>query len=125
MADQRKGGGSTGTAGGTDVEPLRGGMKEIDRDRTGPGPEHRSYPGQQDERETAERKDPPAPVHDVHVSEGGLTPQGMPGQGATPTPPRGEIEATAGKKIEQERGEVENESANAPRRDPSSRGVDR
>ena len=125
MAVQDKGGGSTGTAGGTDVEPLRGGMEEIDRAGTGPAPERRTYPGQENERETAERKDPPSPYHDVHVSEDGLTPQAMPGQGTTPARPRGEIEATAGKKIAQERGELENEGANAPRRDASERDADR
>lgn len=122
MADQGKHVG-TGTAGGADVEPLRGGMKEIDHGET--GAERPTYPGQEDERETAERKDPPSPYHDMRVSADGLTPRAIPGEGTTPTPPRGEIEATAEKKIEQERGGLENEGGNAARGDPSDRGVDR
>ncbi len=134
MADQRRHAGSSGTEGGKDVEPLRGGMDEIEHGDAGPRPERPGYAGQENERETPAKKDPPgqretpakkdppSPYHDVKVSEGGLTPQAMPGEGTTPERPSGEIEATAGRKIPQERGELENEAANTPRRDPSSRG---
>ncbi len=122
MADQRTRNDSSGTEGGKDVEPLRGGMDEVERGDAGPRSERPAYAGQENERETAAKKEPPSPYHDVKVSEGGLTPQAAPGEGTTPERPRGEIEATAGRKIPQERGELENEAANAPRRDPGSRG---
>lgn len=120
MADRRRTNPS-GTGGGTDVEPLRGGMAEIKRGEDRPASKRRSYAGQENERETAEKKEPPSPYHDVRVSEGGLTPRATPGVGPTPSRQRGELEATAGEKIQQERGSLENEGGNAPRQDPSSR----
>ena len=120
MAD-RKHTHSSGTDGGADVEPLRGGMAEIERGKDGPRPERPSYAGQENERETAEKKEPPSPYHDMRVSEGGLTPQATPGEGPTSSRPRGEREATADEKIQQERGSLENEGGTVPRYDPSSR----
>jgi hypothetical protein len=125
---------SSGNEGGTDTEPLHGGMNEIDREEGASGshrradrdretaPERPGYAGQENERETPARKDPPSPYHDVQVSEGGLTTRTMPSEGTPPSPSKGELEATAGQKIPQERGEFENEAANAPRRDPTDRG---
>ena len=109
MSERREasGGGPSGTAGGVDLEPLRGGTREIERGEL--GPEH-------DLQREAE-KDPPAPYHGLTVPEGGLSPRAEPGEGETPGPSRGEIEATAGEKIAQERASLENEGGQTPRTD--------
>ena len=119
MADTREGGprGGSGTDGGTDVEPLRGGMREVDAGRL--GPEH--------DRDRAVREgeaSPPAPYHDVDVPH----PDGL-AAGATPTrrPPPvlrpDQIDRDAGGKVAQERGDHENEAGNAPRHEPGSAGT--
>ena len=130
----------SGTQGGIDLEPLRGGMREAERGATGaqggPIPADRPvHPGEEHEREsparrepgrrTTEEGDPPAPYHGDAAPAGGLAPRVAPGEGTAPQRPEaGEVEAIAGKKIPQERGDLEREGANAPRRDPASRGVD-
>jgi hypothetical protein len=117
MAERRDGGrqGDSGTAGGTDVEPLRGGMAEVSR-------------GDPGERETSARKDPAAPYHDSAAPEGGLVPRGAQGGGSAPpqrAPDKGrnEVQREAGGKIGQERGDQENEAGNAPREDPGAPGA--
>ncbi len=141
MADRKAGTRDpSGTEGGTDLEPLRGGMREVDRGAMGPQggpvpPERPVYPGEEHERDTAarreprrettEEKDPPAPYHGETVPAEGLAPRVAPGEGTAPQrPTSGEMEATAGRKIPQERGDLEREAGNAGRRDPASRGVD-
>ncbi len=131
----------SGTAGGKDLEPLRGGMREVDRGAVGPqggdvdAARPPPTPGQEHEpetsavreprRETAEEKDPAAPYHVTATPAGGLAPRATPGQGTGPQrPTAGELEATAGRKIAQERGELDREAAHAPRADPADRGVD-
>ncbi len=126
--DERREGDASGTAGGTDLEPLRGGMHEIERGQLGPEgdpPERR--PAQREpppSRPRPPEKDPPAPYHGVAVPEGGLSPVAEPGEGPTPEPARGEVEATAGRKVAEERSDLEREAGNSPRRDPAGRGVD-
>lgn len=123
MADRdRKVRGPSGTAGGTDVEPLRGGMREEERREAGP--------------ERGSRRDPPAPYHDSALPEGGLAPRAMPGEGAPDDLSSGaggaspaertaneSVHETAAKKIPQERTNFEREGANAPRTDPGARGA--
>jgi hypothetical protein len=115
---ERRGG--SGTDGGTDVEPLHGGMAEVSRDGREPSAEL-------DDRHAA-RKDPPAPYHATETSAGGLAPSGSvrsgtQGGGATPrqgTPPNpgeaGESARGAGKARET-RDDHQNDAANAPRGD--------
>jgi hypothetical protein len=112
MAETRGGGRShdSGTSGGTDVEPLRGGMEEQDKGLVGPGP-------------TA-TDEPPAPYHGTAVPEGGLAPRGEPApdRGSTPregAPPepgdRGESATHPDDKIRQERRNLEREGRNTRR----------
>jgi hypothetical protein len=117
MAERRDGGrqGDSGTAGGTDKEPLRGGMAEVSRGNAG-------------ERETSARQDPAAPYHDAEVPEGGLATRGAQGGGSAP-PQRapdkggGEVQRDAGGKLHQERGDHENEGGNVPLEDPGAPGA--
>jgi hypothetical protein len=117
MAENRDGGrrDASGAAGGTDVEPLRGGMAEQDRK------EGRARKG------SVTTDDPAAPYHAARLpEEDGLVPRGRPGPegGSTPregTPPDpGEAgESARGQdKIAEERRDLENDAANAPRHDP-------
>jgi hypothetical protein len=110
----------SGTAGGADVEPLRGGMEEVERGELGPE--------RAPERDRAARgsgrgaaKDPPAPYHGLDVPEGGLAPRVAPGEGApppaSPRPSPADIDAHAGEKLHQERADHENEAGNARRED--------
>ena len=122
MADRRQRD-SSGTSGGTDVEPLRSGMKEEDRKRGSASPERLRYPGEEHERETSARKDPPSPYHDISVGEGGLAPRARPGEGTPPPPSPRELGVSADRKIGEERGDHENEAGNAPRTDPAARGA--
>jgi hypothetical protein len=123
MAERRDG--DSGTSGGADLEPLRGGMREVEEGRLGPGRDPAG--GRREAGEDAAgvpRRDPAAPYHDTALPEGGLAPRAAAGEGPTPPPSRGELEATAGEQVDRERGDVENEAGNAPRRDPARRDVD-
>jgi hypothetical protein len=111
--DEARQGGS-GAAGGTDVEPLRGGMKEAE--------------GAGADREGRCLGAPPAPYHDAKSPEGGLSPRGRSGgKSAVPqnAPERdaGDVDREAGGKLHQERGDHENEAGNAPRHDPGASGA--
>jgi hypothetical protein len=113
MAERRDGGrrDASGTDGGTDVEPLRGGMKEVEGGRG--GPEHRA------------EADPPSPYHHVAVPEGGLAPReagvhGASSSGSVPEQSGAEVNRDASRKLGQERGDHENEGGNAPREDPGA-----
>ncbi|MFL5272003.1 MAG: hypothetical protein ACJ79E_08055 [Anaeromyxobacteraceae bacterium] len=113
MAERRDGGrrDASGTDGGTDVEPLRGGMQEVEGGRG--GPEHRA------------EADPPSPYHDAAVPEGGLAPReagvhGASGLGSVPEKAAAEVNRDATRKLGQERGDDENEAGNAPREDPGA-----
>ena len=135
MADRRVGPGrdGSGTAGGADLEPLRGGMDEVERGEV--GPEHGPGTGSAHDEPRRSGRDaagppgasqerPAAPYHDATLPEGGLAPRAEPGEGPTPAPSRGELEAAAGRKIADERANLEREGANAHRRDPAARGAD-
>lgn len=112
MAKRKQGGqrDESGSSGGTDLEPLHGGMKEQEGGLVDP------------RRETA------APYHDTAVPEGGLAPRGAPGPegGSTPregTPPapgeHGESAKPADQKIDEERRNYEREGSNARRGEPT------
>lgn len=112
MAKRKQGGrrNESGTSGGTDVEPLRGGMNEQEGGLVDP------------------RRETSAPFHDPAVPAGGLAPRGAPAPegGSTPrkgTPPEpgehGESGTSADRKIDEERRNYERESGNAHRREPT------
>src|SRR5690349_8504417 len=112
----RRGGGrrdASGTDGGTDIEPLRGGMKEVEGGRAGP--------------ENRAEADPPSPSHEVAVPEGGVAPReagvhGASSLGSVPERSGAEVDRDASRKLGQERGDHENEGGNAPREDPGASG---
>jgi hypothetical protein len=104
--DGRRGG--SGTDGGTDVEPLRGGMKEASGEGRAP------------------KGEPAAPYHGVTTAAGGLAPHGATQGGGTTsregTPPDpgegGESARGHDEKIAESVGNHEREGANAPREEP-------
>ncbi len=97
-------------------------MREVERGEL--GPEHDPAARAAEDETGAPEKRPAAPYHDATLPEGGLAPRAAAGEGATPPPSAGAIEATAGRQIGQERRDLENEAANGRRDDPSARGVD-
>ncbi len=112
MAKRKQGGrrSESGTSGGTDVEPLQGGMKEQEGGLVDP------------------RRETEAPYHDLTVPEGGLAPRGAPAPegGSAPrkgTPPEpgehGESAKHADQKIDEEQRSYEREGGNAPRHEPT------
>src|SRR5689334_19320441 len=113
-------GDASGTDGGKDVEPLRGGMKELERGEAGPRGRGPSIPTH------LPIDEPLAPYHETLVPEGGAAPRGgeVPEGGSTPregTPPEpGEVQTDQDAKIRQERHDHENEGGNTPRHDPAT-----
>ncbi len=109
MASSRRGaraGRGSGTAGGTDLEPLRGGMREQEKAKVGPEYEH------------APDREPPEPAPE---RRGGRAPATEPRHGRTrregtpPTPSGEEIERATGEKVHEVRADYENGAGNAPR----------
>ncbi len=122
MAERRRGEGrdASGTSGGADVEPIEGGMREVDAE----GGELRPH--------DAPEKQPAAPYHGMSVPEGGLAPRAQPGEGSPEDAPgpgdaqpsaRRRIDEGASGSIREERRDLENEAGNAPRTDPGARGA--
>ncbi len=106
--------GDSGTSNGADLEPLRGGMREVGEGRV--GPEHEGH------REVGEGEaSPPAPYHDLDVPHpGGLAAGATPTRRPPPVPDAADVDRRAGDKIPEERRDDENEAANAPRTDPGA-----
>ena len=96
----------SGTAGGADVEPLRGGMREQERGEVGPeheraGRDAPELPGRARSEEGAVHR------RDGNVRRGDApVPPGSPGAGDTRRDPED--------KVVEERGDHENEAGNAP-----------
>ncbi len=83
--------------------------------------------------QTTSTTDPAAPYHPMKVPQGGLAPpaspagaegggapQGDSSLGSVPEPDTSGSGESAGKKVEQERGDHENEAGNVPREEPGT-----
>jgi hypothetical protein len=108
--------GGSGTAGGTDLEPLRGGMDEVDSGDVGPEHAHEGA-----------REEAPAPYHAFSTAEGARAPDDSAGEGGVPqrAPEKSptELQREAADKLVEERRDHENEAANARRDDPGAKGA--
>jgi hypothetical protein len=110
MPGHRKSGGAgqaSGTAGGTDLEPLRGGMRESERGVV--GPEHGHAPRRGPSKEPAGGAERGSAVHRRRGSARR--------EGAPPRPgseEAGDTRRDPGEKIVEEREDHANEAGNAP-----------